>query len=112
MWKILKSLKQPDLLEKCSLKAVAESLNSPLCWAPQLMAHMAHTHSVVCPAQLEDAGLQCQLLAQQAGTGLAGQPGGSLQPGLIPGFLHAPKRPAFLLGWIMYSSPFFPEDEE
>lgn len=67
---------------------------------------------MVWPAQLEDAGLRCQLLAQQAGAGLAGWLGGSLQPGLIPGFLHAPKRRAFLLGWIMDSTPLFPEDEE
>lgn len=38
MWKILKSWKQPDLLEKCGVMAVSEILDSPLCWAPQLVA--------------------------------------------------------------------------
>lgn len=38
MWKHLKSWKQPDLLEKGNVMAVAKSLNSPLCWAPQLVA--------------------------------------------------------------------------
>lgn len=63
MWKILKSWKQPDLLEKCSLTAVAESLDSPLCWAPQLVA--------VWHAQLSLRMLGCSASSQPSKLGQA-----------------------------------------
>lgn len=94
VWKILKSWKQPDLLEKCGLTVVAKSLSSPLHWAPRLVAAWC--------ARLSSRTLGCGTSSQPSKLGQAWQDGreAASSLGLIPGFHHAHFQTSHVFAWL------------